>query len=139
MKYLLDTNIISELVARNPNSQVVAWIDALDTNSVYLSVVTIGEIRKGIEKLPDSSRKTSLNGWLNDDLLVRFAGRILALDVVVMLGWGELTGRLEGVGRTLPAIDSMIAALAIHHNCSLVTRNEEDFKGTGVNVINPWK
>jgi toxin FitB len=139
MKYLLDTNIISELVARNPNSQVVTWIDALDTNSVYLSVVTIGEIRTGIEKLPDSSRKASLTEWLNNDLLVRFAGRILVLDVAVMLGWGELTGRLEGLGRTLPAIDSMIAALAIYHNCNLVTRNEEDFKGTGVNVINPWK
>lgn len=139
MKYLLDTNVISELVARHPNPQVIAWVDALDTNSVYLSVVTIGELRKGIEKLPDSSRKASLNSWLNDDLLVRFAGRVLALDVAVMLSWGELTGRLERVGRPLPAINSIIAALAIHHNCTLVTRNEGDFKDTDVNVINPWK
>ncbi len=139
MKYLLDTNVISELVARNPNPQVIAWIDALDANSVYLNVVTIGELQKGIEKLPDSSRKASLNSWLNEDLLIRFAGRVLALDVAVMLTWGELTGRLERVGRPLPAIDSMIAAVAIHHNCALVTRNEGDFKDTDVNVINPWK
>lgn len=139
MKYLLDTNVISELVARNPNPHVVAWIDTLDTDNVYLSVVTIGEIRKGIEKLPDSARKTSLENWLENDLLVRFAGYILELDVGVMLSWGVLTGRLERNGRTLPAIDSMIAALAIHHNCTLVTRNEDDFKDTNVIVINPWK
>jgi predicted nucleic acid-binding protein len=139
VKYLLDTNVISELVARSPNPQVIAWIDTLEADTVYLCVVTIGELRKGIEKLPDSSRKSALTNWLNDDLLVRFAGRVLALDVAVMLTWGELTGRLERVGRPLPAIDSMIAALAIHHNCTLVTRNEGDFKDTDVNVINPWK
>ncbi len=118
---------------------VVTWVDSLDTDSVYLSVVTIGELRKGIEKLPDSAPKVSLINWLNNDLLVRFEGRILTLDIAVMLSWGELTGRLERTGRTLPAIDSMIAALAIQHNCALVTRNEEDFNATGVNIINPWK
>jgi predicted nucleic acid-binding protein len=139
MKYLLDTNVISELVAKSPNPQVTDWIDSLDPNSVYLSVITIGELRKGIEKLADSNRKATLNSWLNDDLLVRFAGHILILDVAVMLRWGELTGQLERVGRPLPAIDSMIAALAVHHSCTLVTRNQEDFKGTGLNIINPWK
>jgi tRNA(fMet)-specific endonuclease VapC len=139
MKYLLDTNVISELVAKSPNPQVIGWIDSLDQNSIYLSVITIGEIRKGIEKLVDSTRKATLNSWLNDDLLVRFAGHILILDVAVMVRWGELTGQLERVGRPLPAIDSMIAALAIHHGCVLVTRNQEDFKGTGLNIINPWK
>jgi predicted nucleic acid-binding protein len=139
LKYLLDTNVISELVARIPNPQVINWIDALDTDSVYLSVVTIGEIRKGIEKLPDSTRKISLENWLSNDLLVRFTGHILVLDIAAMLNWGELIGRLERLGRPLPAIDSLIAALAIHHGCTLVTRNEEDFKDTGVVVINPWK
>lgn len=139
MKYLLDTNAISELIAKQPNQQVVRWIDALDTNSVYLSVITIGELRKGIEKLADSQRKDTLNTWLTDDLLVRFGDRVLTVDVDVMLTWGELTGRMERIGRPLPAIDSLIAAQAIHHNCSLVTRNEDDFTDTGVTVLNPWK
>ncbi|HYP38901.1 MAG TPA: type II toxin-antitoxin system VapC family toxin [Chloroflexia bacterium] len=139
MKYLLDTNVISELVARRPSQPVLQWIDALDADSLYLSVITIGELRKGIEKLPNSPRKNALSAWLADDLLVRFGGRVLSVDVDVMLTWGELTGRMERSGRRLPAIDSLIAALAIHHNCSLVTRNEDDFKDTGVTVLNPWK
>jgi predicted nucleic acid-binding protein len=139
VKYLLDTNVISELVARRPSQPVVQWIDALEADSVYLSVITIGELRKGIEKLPDSPRKNTLSAWLTDDLLVRFGGRVLSVDVDVMLAWGELTGRMERSGRRLPAIDSLIAALAIQHKCSLVTRNEDDFKDTGVTVLNPWK
>lgn len=139
MKYLLDTNVISELVAKKPNPRVVQWIDGLDPNSVYLSVITIGELRKGIEKLPNSQRKQTLRDWLNDDLLIRFSGRILILDIDVMLMWGVLTGQLERTGKPLSAIDSLIAALALHHTCSLVTRNEDDFKNTGVPIINPWK
>lgn len=139
MNYLFDTNVISELVAREPNPQVVQWIDSLDPATIYLSVITIGELRRGIEKLPDSKRRDTLRDWVNDDLLVRFSGRILVLDVAVMLTWGELTARLESAGKPMPAIDSLIAALALHHNCGLVTRNEADFKDTGVTVINPWR
>src|SRR5215203_3635562 len=125
MRYLLDTNVISELVARQPNQHVIRWIDAQDVNSVYLSVITIGELRKGVEKLADSARKDQLGAWLIDDLLLRFDGHILSIDVGVMMVWGELTGRLERIGRPLPAIDSLIAALALHNNCTLVTRNED--------------
>jgi predicted nucleic acid-binding protein len=139
MRYLLDTNVISELVARQPNQDVVGWIDAQDANSVYLSVITIGELRKGVEKLPDSTRKDKLGAWLTDDLLQRFDGQILAIDVNTMLIWGELTGQLERIGRPLPAIDSLIAALALNNSCTLVTRNEDDFRDTGVTVFNPWK
>ena len=85
MKYLLDTNVISELAAKRPNLQVVQWIDSLEPDDVYLSVITIGELRKGIEKLPDSRRKQTLQDWLSDELLVRFSGRILAVDIEVML------------------------------------------------------
>jgi toxin FitB len=138
VKYLLDTNVISELVARQPNPSIVQWIDSLDPGSVYLSVITIGELRKGIEKLPDSKRKQTLRDWLSDDLLHRFSGRILALDTEVMLAWGELIGRLEARGRPVAALDSLIAALALHHRCSLVTRNEDDFSNMGISVINPW-
>jgi tRNA(fMet)-specific endonuclease VapC len=139
MKYLLDTNVISELVTTKPNLRVVNWIDSLDPDDVYLSVVTIGEIRKGIEKLPESKRKARLFTWLMDDLLLRFDGHILSLDVAVALAWGELTGRLARRGMLLSAVDSLIAAIALTHHCSLATRNESDFKATGIVVVNPWK
>lgn len=139
MKYLLDTNVISELVAKRPNPKVVKWVDSLDPDSLYLSVITIGELRKGIEKLPDSKRKETLRDWLNDDLLTRFSGLILALDVDVMLTWGVLTARLERSGKSMSAIDSLIAALALHHMCILVTRNEGDFREAGITMVNPWK
>jgi tRNA(fMet)-specific endonuclease VapC len=139
MRYLLDTNVISELIAKHPNERVIQWLDRLDPTSVYLSVITIGELRKGIEKLSDSRRKDKLRAWLTDELLVRFRDRILVLDVDVMLTWGELVGRLERGGRPLAAIDSLIAALALSHSCSLVTRNESDFQGAGLTVVNPWK
>lgn len=139
MRYLLDTNVISELIAKHPNERVIQWLDDLDPASIYLSVITIGELRKGIEKLSDSSRKDELQNWLTDELLIRFRDRILVLDLDVMLVWGELVGRLERIGRPLGAIDSLIAALALAHSCFLVTRNEADFKDTGLNVANPWK
>jgi toxin FitB len=138
MSHLLDTNVISELVAKRPDPQVVEWIDSLDPSRVYLSVIRIAELRKGIEKLPDSKRKKALRDWLSNDLLPRFSGRILGLDVEVMLTWGELVGRLEKEGKPLAAIDSLIAALALHHRCALVTRNEQHFKKAGISVINPW-
>jgi predicted nucleic acid-binding protein len=94
VRYLLDTNVVSELIAREPNPRVVRWVDDLDPHGVYLSVVTVGELQKGIEKLPDSRRKTDLRGWLEGDLLVRFDGRMLVLDVGAMLAWGAMMGRL---------------------------------------------
>ena len=139
MRYLLDTNVVSELIAREPNPRVVRWVDDLDPHGVYLSVVTVGELQKGIEKLPDSRRKTDLRGWLEGDLLVRFDGRMLVLDVGAMLAWGAMMGRLKRAGRPLPAMNSIIAALALHHDCTLATRNEADFEGTGVRVANSWR
>lgn len=139
MRYLLDTNVISELIAKHPNERVIQWLDRLDPGSIYLSVITIGELRKGIEKLSDSRRKDELRRWLVEELLIRFRDRILVVDLDVMLVWGELVGRLERSGRPLAAIDSFIAALALTHSCSLVTRNEADFADTGLNVANPWK
>ena len=138
MRYILDTNVISELVARQPNSRVIRWIDGLEPSGVFLSVVTIGEIRKGIEKLPDSDRKELLLDWLEEELLTRFSGRILTLDVDVMLKWGTLAAKMERKGKPLPAMDSLIAATALHHHCHVATRNEDDFKGTGLSTVNPW-
>lgn len=139
MNYLLDTCVISELVTKQPTPKVVVWIDSVEEARLHLSVITIGEIRKGIEKLPDSARRTELETWLNEHLLVRFSGRIVNIEVGVMLKWGQLTGMLEKNGWPLPAVDSLIAAIALHQNFELVTRNEADFENTGVTIFNPWK
>ncbi len=138
MRYLLDTNVISELVSRQPNEQVMAWLDGIDDQLVYLSVITIGEIKRGIEKLPNSQRKGRLNKWLNEELLLRFDDKILSIDLPVMLTWGKLIAKLENQGRALPAIDSLLAATALYHDLNLVTRNEKVFDNTDVVVINPW-
>ncbi len=138
MKYLLDTCVISELVARNPQGKVLEWLDELDPEHVYLSAVTIGEIRKGIQKLPDSQRKAILQEWLDNDLLDRFQGRILPLDTEVMLTWGRLVGDLESQGKIMAAMDSLIAAIALNGRLTLVTRNEEYFKHAEIPLVNPW-
>jgi predicted nucleic acid-binding protein len=139
MSFLLDTCVISELVARQPDPGVVRWVDGMDEERLYLSVITIGEIKKGIDRLSDSERKRALAEWLEGDLLIRFADRILPIDTRVMLAWGELTADLERHGRTMPAIDSLIAATALHGKLSLVTRNEDDFANSGVTVVKPWE
>jgi toxin FitB len=138
VKYLLDTCVVSELVSKNPNPRVIEWIDSIDSESACLSIITIGEIRKGIEKLPASERRNKLEAWLSEDLVARFAGRILPINLEVALTWGQLTGSLESEGKRMPAIDSLIAATALHSHCTLVTRNEADFRHAGIALINPW-
>jgi toxin FitB len=137
--FLLDTCVISELVAKQPNLRVVRWVDSIDEDKLFLSAITIGEIKRGIEKLPDSGRKSVLAQWLEDDLLIRFTDRILAVDTPVMLVWGQLAADLEKQGRRMPAIDSLIAATCLQGRLDLVTRNESDFAHSGVTVINPWE
>jgi toxin FitB len=139
MKYLLDTCVISELVSKKPNSKVVEFVDSLDDDDVYLSVITIGEITKGIEKLPKSRRKQELHTWLKEDLLARFSGKIISIDNDVITEWGLLTGRLELAGSPMPAIDSLIAATALTYSFALVTRNVSDFDDAGVEMVNPWE
>jgi tRNA(fMet)-specific endonuclease VapC len=138
MTYLLDTCLISELVAKQPNQKVLDWVDAQIPETLYLSVITIGEIARGICKLTPSKRKESLTTWLNETLPNRFEHRILTIDVSTMVLWGNLICQLEQNVRPLPAMDSLIAAIALQHSLSLVTRNEKDFAGTGVVIINPW-
>lgn len=117
---------------------MVRWVDGLDPSSTYLSVITIGEISKGVEKLSDSRRKDAIREWLSEDLLLRSEGRILTIDVAVMRAWGSLAAEAESRSRTMPAMDSLISALALHHNLVLATRNEDDFRHTGVQILNPW-
>ena len=136
--YLLDTNCVSELIRPHPDRRVMEWMDAANESSLYLSVLTLGEIRKGINSLPGSSRRTALESWLNHDLLIRFADRILDVDQAVADRWGRLAAAAVATKQLLPVIDGLLAATAIHHNLTLVTCNAKDVALTGVPVINPW-
>ena len=137
--YLLDTNCISELVRIQPEPAVVAWMEAADETLLYLSVLTLGEIRKGLAGLPQSKRRTLLEIWLETELRVRFAGRILPIDAAVADRWGSLAARAKSEGKALATIDGLLAATALHHNLTVVSRNVNDFKNTHVTVLNPWK
>jgi len=138
LNFLLDTCVVSELVSKRPDPGVVRWIDNVDPDRAHLSVVTIGEVKKGIEKLRSPERKDALESWLQDELLVRFRERLVVLDVGVLLEWGRLIARLEGQGAPMPAMDSLIAATALQGHFVLVTRNEADFQRAGVQLLNPW-
>jgi toxin FitB len=138
MKYILDTNVISEAINKQPNPQVMNCLKTMDAQELYLSVVTVGEIKKGVEKLPESHRKQTIKDWFENELLIKFNGRILALDLPVILVWGELVGSLEQKGRKLPALDSLIAATAKYYDYTLVTRNEKDFAGIDITIFNPF-
>jgi len=135
VSYLLDTNVVSELVRTSPDPAVVAWFDHVPDDSLYISVLTIGEIRKGIESVTDSRRKEKLRVWLEHTLPDWFEDRVLVIDEAVAEQWGRLQAQ---AGRPLPAIDSLLAASAIQHDLRMVTRNEKDFSFPGLEVINPW-
>jgi len=139
MKYLLDTCVISEIVRKQPDRNVLKWLAKVDQDNLFLSVITIGEIEKGVAKLAESSRKKKISEWLHDDLIIRFQKHILPIDTKVMIVWGKQLALLEQKGRTLPAIDSMIAATAISHELILVTRNINGFEPTDVEIFNPWE
>lgn len=136
--FLLDTNVISELVRRKPEPKVTAWVEATDEMLLHLSVLTLGEIRKGILSVRDSSRRVALGAWLDSDLVIRFAGRILAIDEAVAERWGQLSAQAELRNSPLPVIDALLAATALQHNLTLVTRNVRDVAATGVPLFNPW-
>ena len=139
MSYLIDSNVISELRRKRPDANVVAWFAARAAQSLFLSVLTLGEIRKGIETLGhgsvDAARRQALGDWLEVDLPTFFLGRILSVNLPVSDRWGFLQAKVR---RPLSAIDSLLAATALHHDLTLVTRNVRDFEGFGVNIINPW-
>jgi tRNA(fMet)-specific endonuclease VapC len=139
MNALLDTCVLSEFTRRQPQEQVIRWLSSVDEETLFLSVLSIGEIQHGIERLEASPRKEALSRWLMEALIPRFDGRILPLDTPTMLVWGGLVARLEGQGRKMPAVDSLIAATALSHNLLLVTRNTADFSSCGVELFNPWQ
>lgn len=136
MSYLIDTNVLSELKRKQPDSKVVAWLQERPRQSLYLSVLTLGEIRKGLERVEDASRRQSLLDWLEVELPHYFVGRLLGIDAATADRWGRL---MAEAGRPLPAIDALLAATALQHDLTLVTRNTKDFAGLAVRLINPWE
>ena len=137
--FLLDTNCISELVRPKPAPHVMEWMNAADEALLYLSVLTVGEIRKGLAGLPPSKRRTHLETWLEVELQSRFAGRILAIDAAIADRWGLIAAEAKRKGKALAVIDSLLAATALHHNLTVVSRNVSDFTSTHVQVVNPWE
>ncbi|MBV8190650.1 MAG: type II toxin-antitoxin system VapC family toxin [Alphaproteobacteria bacterium] len=138
MSFLLDTNVVSEWVKERPNSGVVSWLAEADEDRVYLSVVTLAELRHGIHRLADGRRRRRLDVWLSHELPLRFEGRLLPIDPPVADCWGEVVAQRETAGRPIGAMDAFIAATAKVHDLALVTRNESDFGSTVKEIVNPW-
>ena len=136
MSYLLDTNVLSETVRPAPHKAVTAWLDSVPDHSLYLSVLTLGELRKGVELLPRGAKRERLAVWLEQVLPAWFEDRLLPIDSRVAHEWGRLQARSR---RPLPAIDSLLAATARTHGLRVVTRNVGDFAFAEVEVINPWE
>ncbi|MBY0265896.1 MAG: type II toxin-antitoxin system VapC family toxin [Burkholderiales bacterium] len=139
MKFLLDTCALSELVKPAPNPGVVQWFSQQDELTLYLAAVSVGELNRGITRLDAGKRKSFLQKWLNENVIKRFADRILPLDTEVFVRWGELQARLDAQGAPMPAFDSLIAALALQHRLTIVTRDTKGMQGSGVDVVNPWR
>lgn len=137
--FLLDTNIISELLRPKPEPKVVEWVEATNEELIFLSVLTIGEIRKGINLHPDAGRRAKLEAWLASEVRARFEDRILPIDEAIAARWGLLTARARiGKNHKLPVIDGLLAATAQHRDLILVTRSIDDVAPTGVQLFNPW-
>jgi predicted nucleic acid-binding protein len=139
MNFLLDTNVISEPTKQRPNQGLMAWLASVNEDSVFLSVVTITELRYGIERLAPGKRRRNLDDWLRDDLATRFWGRILPIDFDIADTAGRLVARSESMGRTMEPREAFIAATADVHGLTLVTRNAPDFEATVTDILTPWK
>jgi toxin FitB len=137
--FLLDTNVVSELIKPKPNPKVTQWVHATDENLLYLSVLTLGEIRKGITSLPDVRRRVKLEAWLDGDLVVRFSGRILPIHNAIADRWGRLSGSAGARKSPLPVIDGLLVAMALEHNFTLVTRDTQHLATTGAAFFDPWR
>jgi hypothetical protein len=138
VSWLLDTCVVSELVRPRPKASVVSWILDRDEDELFLSVITIGELAKGIARLPVSPKRIALEQWVRRELADRFRGRLLAVDTSVAARWGALVGASEVRGQPLPVIDSLIAATSLHHDFTVVTRNSDDLERCGARCFNPW-
>ncbi len=138
MSFLLDTNVVSEWTKPRPNAGVIEWLEQVEEDEVFLSVVTFAELRHGIERLPAGSRRRRLDEWLRQDLPLRFDARIVGVDGAIADEWGRLVARREARGRPIHAMDALIAATAQVHDLTLVTRNTADFQASVKSLLNPW-
>ena len=136
--FVLDTCFVSEFTRKTPHPGVIGWLDQQVVSDLLITTLTLGEIAKGIERLPMSQKRTDLEIWLAHDLLARFAGRIVSFDEAAGFEWGRLCARLEMGGFMMPAVDSQIAAICLLRGADIVTRNIADFAHSGVRVVNPW-
>ncbi len=138
MSLLLDTNVLSEVQRPSPNAKVLAWLDAIDEDRVFLSVASIAELRRGVAMLDPGRRRAALTAWLSDDLPARFAGRILPIDYAIAESWGDLMAESRRTGTALSVMDAFFAATALAKKLTLVTRNVKDFAPFGVPLLDPW-
>lgn len=139
MKYLLDTNIISELIKKTPDKNVASFIKNLDEEKIYLSAITIGEIKYGIENTKSETKKEELTHWLYSHLFKRFENKIIDIDSEVMIAWAKTTYKLQKIGKPMPIMDLLIASTCIAKNYILITRNEKDFAALDMEIINPFE
>lgn len=138
MSHLVDTMVLSELAKAEPDHRVIRWFTSRAERSLFVSVLTVGEIAKGIEGLAEGKRRRELESWLAHELRPRFEGRILPVDSDVAELWGRLSAERRAAGHPLPVIDGLLAATARHHRLTLVTRNMKDFENLGVVLEDPW-
>lgn len=138
MNYLLDTCVLSELTQKSPHTQLLDWLEHTSESSLFISVITLGEIQQGISQLNKTVKQQQLQKWLQEDLMQRFEGRIIALTTSTLLRWGQLCGEARKNGKTLPVMDALLAASAIEFQLQLVTRNVKDFKYMKLSLYNPW-
>lgn len=136
--YLLDTCVLSELTKLAPSPLVIDWIERYADSSCYISALTIGELTRGIRLLPSTAKREKLEAWLQNDLLLRFKDKIIAIDEAVAIHWGVLVAESGMKGHILPTIDSLLAATALTHALTIVTRNSKDFHHHGLKILNPW-
>ncbi|MBM7327592.1 type II toxin-antitoxin system VapC family toxin [Brucella intermedia] len=138
MRLLLDTNVLSEVTRPSPDTHVLGWLDRLDEDRTFISVMSIAEIRRGVALMDEGRRRNSLTEWLARDLPQRFEQRVLPVDEAVALAWGDLMGLAKRRGRGLSSMDGLIGATAIAQSLTLATRNIKDFDGFGIDLYNPW-
>ena len=135
MSYLIDTCALSEIVKPRPEPRLIDWFASVNSEALFVSALTLGEIRRGVERLPPGRKRERIGAWLEIELVQWFGERVLPIDAGVSDEWGRLAAKSA---RTLPAFDALIAATALRHRLALVTRNVADFAGLGVEVVNPW-
>ncbi|PBC05517.1 type II toxin-antitoxin system VapC family toxin [Mesorhizobium sp. WSM3860] len=138
MRLLLDTNVLSEVTRPAPDARVLEWLDGLDEDRSFISVVSIAEIRRGVALMNEGRKREALAEWLARDLPQRFEHRVLPVDESVALAWGDLMGLAKRRGRGLSSMDGLIAATAIAQQLTLATHNTKDFEGLGIELFDPW-